>query len=173
MDKGPANNNNTTTGINNTNRIPPKSTMFYEIKLRRRSGFKIRFCICLQLIQNIKGDSFDNSLLYEDRYSLNNYFPMVIFIFINAIALLSGFSLIGLHVREERRSEVLLGHRENQDRLARESALKIEEEEETFKDEWIEEKKDDDTVIEERLNIDVKNLIVDASGDEFEIAIAK
>ena len=143
------------------------------------SQFYFKFYVFSLLIQNVKSQTYD----YEDAYTLNYYFPMIFFFVVNFIVFLSGCTLFGLYLREERQSEILKGHRENQEKLAREAAMILEEmtiedasmEENTIEDDIIVDGKEEeaDNYKEERLNLDGMFLALDATGDEVEIALAK
>ena len=94
----------------------------------------------------------------------------------NFIIFLSGCTLFGLYLREEKRSEILKGHRENQERLAREAAIALEEttiEDVSIEDEITVNEKEDNDHTEERLKIDDISLALDATSGEVEIALAK
>lgn len=136
------------------------------------SSYYFVLCLLFQLIPNVRSETFD----YEDAYTLNYYFPMILFFVVNFIIFLSGCTLFGLYLREEKRSEILKGHRENQERLAREAAIALEEttiEDVSIEDEITVNEKEDNDHTEERLKIDDISLALDATSGEVEIALAK
>ncbi len=147
--------------------------MPYVEMLRRAEQLNICIGVFVRVAGKAWGESesFDNALLYEDSYTLNYYFPMLIFFVLNFIVLLFGCALFGLYLREERRSEILKSHRENQDRLFRETSRLNLEEEDSVPEEIL--GSTQSSKENEILDVNGMILSLDATGEEFEIALAK
>ena len=106
--------------------------------------------------ENDDSISIDDSLVYEGPYTSNFYLPMVAFLFINFVASVAGLGLIILNIREERSSDILQLHMQNQNRLAQDATLRTM----------------NDTLHEEILDIDGLVINLGANSDQIELALA-